>query len=239
MRMTCIIVDDEPLAQKGMQSFVEEIPFLELLAVCDNAIQALDAIRANKVDLIFLDIRMPKISGLDFLKSLDHRPLVIITTAYPDFALASYDLSVIDYIVKPIPFDRFMKAVNRAKDYYELAHDTSSGRSADEFCFIKCENRYEKIYYDELVYVEGMQNYVVLHASNRRLISYLTLKSIEDHLPSVKFLKINKSAIISLSKIDSITGNVIRIGAHTFTIGRPYREKVMDRVLGGKLVKRK
>jgi DNA-binding LytR/AlgR family response regulator len=238
-KINCIIIDDEPLAQKGMEAFVSEIPFLHLAHTCDSAMHALEVISSQNIELMFLDIRMPKMSGLDFLKNVARPPLTIITTAYPDFALSSFELNVLDYLVKPIAFERFVKSVTKAKEYLELlAKNDIDKNKNNDYCFIRCESKYEKLSFEEIVFVEALQNYVVIHTKTKRLITYLTVKSIEEHLPYDSFIKINKSFIISIPKIDNISGNTIHIGAHSFNIGRAFREPVLERILNDRLVKR-
>jgi len=238
-KINCIIIDDEPLAQKGMERFVSEIPYLNLAGSCDNAVMAMEMLSEKKIDLMFLDIKMPGMSGLQMMKNLSDPPITIITTAFPDFALSSYELSILDYIIKPVPFDRFVKAVTKAKEYIELLDKAGSGRTkGNDFCFIRCESKYEKLFFDEIIFIESLQNYVVIHTQTRRLISYLTIKSIEDHLPSDLFIKINKSFIISIPKIDNISGNIIHIGSDSFSMGRPFRSQVLEKLLKDHLVKR-
>ena len=238
-KINCIIVDDEPLAQQGMAGFVAEVPFLELAGICDNAMQAIDHISARNVKLMFLDIKMPKMSGIDLLKNISVPPVTIITTAYPDYAVAGFELNVLDYLIKPIPFERFTKAVTKAREYIELvARSGTEKLKGSDFCFIRCESKYEKIFFEEIMFVEAMENYVLIHTKSKRLISYLTIKSIEEHLPQDLFIKINKSFIVSIPKIDNISGNDIHSGSHTFTIGRSFRPQVLERLLKNNLVKR-
>lgn len=238
--MNCIITDDEPLARRGIENFVKDIPFLHLNASCESALQALDEIKKQPTDLLFLDIQMPRMSGLDMLRNTANPPITIITTAFPDHAVDSFELSVIDYLLKPIPFERFVKAVNKARDYFELQQKATEGSAAThDYFFIKCDLKFEKIFFAELLFVEALQNYVVLHTQHRKYISYLTMKHVEDYLPDAQFIKVNKSYIISLSRIDNITGNTIQIGAHTFAAGRSNKEEIMNRILGERLLTRK
>jgi len=237
-KMECIIVDDEPLARKGIEKFVREMPVLELKASYGNPMDAIECIKAERVDLLFLDIQMPKITGLDLLKSVKPLPITIITSAFPDYALLSYELDVVDYLVKPIPFERFVKAVNKARDFYELQQLKNTDK-APEFIFVKCDNRFEKVLFDDIFYVEAMRNYVVIHLAGRKLISYLTMKNMEDNLPADRFLKINKSQILPLTKIDSISGNEIKLAGHSFVISRANKDQVLERIFNGQLLKRK
>ena len=239
MKISCIIVDDEPLARKGMQEYVEEVDFLDCRAICENTSLAAAVLNSEKIDLMFLDIQMPKMTGIEFVKTLRHQPMVIFTTAYSEFALQGYELEALDYLVKPISFERFLKSVNRSKEFFELKQSSGSGNViADDFFFVKCDSRYEKIFYDDLLFVKAMENYVVLQTSSAQFISYLTFKSVEEHFPTDKFLKVHKSYIVSIPKIEKIEGNQIRIGQHTVPISRNLKDEVMIKVINGKLLKR-
>jgi DNA-binding LytR/AlgR family response regulator len=238
--MNCIIADDEPLARKGLTNFVNEVPFLRLIAMCSNAFQVIDELKNNSCDLLFLDIQMPKMTGIEFLKNVHNAPATIITTAYPDYALVSYELDVIDYLVKPIPFERFVKAVSKAKEYSYLKSLSVQEKSNADFFFIKCENRYEKIFFKEIIFVQALQNYVIIQTESKRFISYLTFKGVEEYLPKENFLKVNKSYLVSLAKVESITSHEIKIGSHSFKIGDSHKDEVKDRLLkDNKLLKRK
>ena len=173
-KIKCIITDDEPFARKGLQSYIEKIDFLELVAVCEDAIQLNTNIKQHVVDLIFLDIEMPYITGIDFLKSANKPPKVIFTTAYEQYALQGYELDVLDYLLKPISFERFRKAANKAFDYFNLAKTAS-----DDFMFIKAGNKLEKIYFDHIYFVEAMENYVSIYLGDKKLVAHSTLKSIQ------------------------------------------------------------
>lgn len=239
MEFKCIVIDDEHLARKGLVNFIKEIPFLNLVGIFSNPDESLTTIKEKNISLLFLDIQMPKMTGLDFLKSLPNPPVTIITTAYSNYALESFELNVIDYLVKPIPYERFVKAVHKAKDYLEMQAIVATGESTDyDYFFIKCETRYEKIFFDDLLFVEALQNYVVLHTATRRFVSYLTFKSVEDYLPKNEFLKVHKSYIVSISKIDNIDGTDIKIGEHTIGISRTNKDEILNSILKNKLLKR-
>lgn len=237
-KMRCLIVDDEPLARRGIEKFVKEIPFLELKGSFGDPLAAIDDIKKGGVDLLFLDIQMPKITGIELLKSVRSLPITIITSAFPDYALLSFELDVMDYLVKPIPFERFVKAVTKARDYHELQQLKNSGTGTD-FIFIKCDSRFEKVFFSDIVFVEAMRNYVIIHLPSRKLISYFTMKNMEEHLPSDQFIKINKSHILPLAKIESVSGNEIRCGGQSFVISRNNRDAVLERIFEGKILKRK
>ena len=239
MKMQCLLADDEPLARKGIENFIREIPFLELTGSCSSALQVVELLAQRKTDLLFLDIQMPRMTGLELLKSLPQPPITIVTTAYPGFAVESYELAVLDYLLKPIPFERFVKAVYKAKEYFDMQQQLLLNKEhIYDYCFIKCDKTYEKIFYSEILYVEAFVNYVVIHVQDRKYLSYLTLKAVEDQLPKTQFLKINKSNLISLQKIDRIEGNEISIGSHKLQIGRSIKEQVMETILNDRLLKR-
>lgn len=255
MKINCLIVDDEPFARQGMEEYVNDISFLNLVAKCENAMQAHDMMTQGDIHLIFLDIQMPRLTGLDFLKSLRNPPLVIFTTAYPQYALESFALDVVDYLLKPIPFDRFLKAVNKAKELFDLRqkaqndnhtsnlisqniNSSQEGVPQLDYFFVKTESKYEKIFFDDILYVEALQNYITIQCKKEKITTYLTLKNIEDYLPPSHFLKVQKSFIIALSKIDSIDGAMIKIGNHAIPISRQMKESVLEAILKGKLLVR-
>jgi DNA-binding LytR/AlgR family response regulator len=238
--INCIIVDDEPLARKGLKEYIADVDFLHLLGEFDNAVKAAELLSKGIIHLLFLDIQMPKITGLDFFKSLHHPPPVIFTTAYPQYALEGFDLNALDYLVKPISFERFLKAVHKVKEYYEIRqhNDEAVIRKNEDYFFIKADNKLVKIFFNEILFVEALQNYVIIHTTDKKFITYLTFKSVEEYLPGERFIKTHKSYIISASKIDSIEGNDIRIGNHHIPISRNEKEEVMEKLLKGKFLKR-
>lgn len=239
MKMKCLLADDEPLARKGMENFIQEIPFLELKNSCSNAFEVMDSLANHKIDLVFLDIQMPKMSGTSLLKIMPSMPLTIITTAHPDYAVESFELEVIDYLLKPIPFERFVKAVHKAKELFELRQQgVQQKKLQGDFCFIKCNKSYEKIFYNDILFIEGLQNYVVIYLKGKKYISYLTLKGVEDQLPPSQFVKVNKSTIVNLQKIRSIEGNEILLDENHIAIGRAYKDEVLDRIINQHLLKR-
>ena len=242
MKINCIIIDDEPLARKGIKEYVSDTDFLNLSGEFDTPLKAVELLNAGSVQLIFLDIQMPKITGLEFLKTLKHPPPVIFTTAYPQHALEGFELNALDYLVKPVSFERFLKAALKAKEYYEVRQKnvTVENNSAEQndYFFVKADNKLVKIVFDDILFAEALQNYVTIHTLDKKYITYLTFKSVEEYLPSDKFIKTHKSYIVSASKIDSIEGNDIRIGNHYIPISRNEKEDVMDRLLKGKFLKR-
>ena len=240
--INCIIIDDEPLARKGLREYISDVDFLHLAGEYDNALKAAEIIGKGEVQLLFLDIQMPKITGLDFMKTLQKPVPVIFTTAFPQFALDGFELNALDYLVKPISFDRFLKAALKAKEYYEVRQkndtDNTATAGAHDHFFIKADNKLVKISFNDILFVEALQNYVVVHTQERKHITYLTFKSVEEYLPSGQFIKVHKSFIVSASKIESIEGSDIRIGQHHIPISRNLKDEVMEKLLKGKFLKR-
>ena len=186
MRINCIVIDDEPLARKGLKEYIADVDFLNLIAEFDTPVKATDLISRGEVQLLFLDIQMPKITGLDFFKTLQNPPPVIFTTAYPQYALDGFEMNALDYLVKPISFDRFLKASLRAKEFYEVREKNTTGTSGSgsDYFFIKADNKLVKLMYDDLLFAEALQNYVAIHTKDKKYITYLTFKSVEDYLPA-------------------------------------------------------
>jgi len=235
-KLSCIIVDDEPVARKILHEFVEQVPYLDLQGKFENAMKAEAFLKANAVDLIFLDIEMPKVSGLQFLQKLQVESMVILTTAFPQYALEGYELDIIDYLLKPFALSRFLKAVQKAKDYYQMKYMASSTTSPS-YIFIKSEKRIEKIELSDILYAESVGNYVSVYTDNKRILAYLTMKSLESQLPLNEFLKVHQSFLVNCSKIDAIEGNEIKMGARSIPISRNYRELVM-KIVHQRLLKR-
>jgi DNA-binding LytR/AlgR family response regulator len=237
----CIIIDDEPLARKGLKEYINDVDFLQLDAEFETPLKATKQLSEGKVQLIFLDIQMPKITGLEFFKSLQHAPPVIFTTAFPQYAIDGFDLNAIDYLVKPISFERFLKAALKVREYYEVRQKNSAEETHDQkndFFFIKADNKLVKVFFDDILFAEALQNYVAIHTKAKKFITYLTFKSIEDYLPPDRFIKTHKSFIVSASKIDNIDGNDIRIADHHIPISRSSKDEVMERLLKGRFLKR-
>jgi DNA-binding LytR/AlgR family response regulator len=238
MSIRCIIIDDEPLARKGLREYISDTNFLRLEGEFDSPLKAADLISNGTAQLLFLDIEMPRISGLDFFKTLVHPPPVIFTTAYPQYALEGFEVNALDYLVKPFSFERFLKAAMKAKEYYEF-RDTNQKEAVDsDFFFIKADNKLIKIFFEDILYVEALQNYVTIHTTGKKYVTYLTFKSVEDYLPPEKFLKVHKSYIVAASKIDSIEAGDIRIGHVHIPISRNQKEDVMDKLLKNRFLKR-
>ncbi len=206
MILKCVAIDDEPLARECIANYVREIDFLQLTGTGSNPLELTRLLDEQKIDLIFLDIQMPVINGIEFLKMTPNPPMVIITTAYPSYALDGFQLDVLDYLVKPITFNRFFKAVSKAKDYYHLLKksvtaDLSKNNSTEDYFFIKCDYKYERIYFNDILYVEAMQNYVTIYTTKGKYITLLYLKNVEQNLYKNSFIRVHKSYIVSIPKI--------------------------------------
>ncbi len=238
--INCVIIDDEPLAREGLASYVRDIDFLHLVDTCENPIELIRLLDQHPVDLIFLDIQMPKMNGLDFLKAVQNPPLVIITTAYPAYALEGFQLNVLDYLLKPVTFDRFFRSVKKASDYYHLVNNQADPASpkanpVTDYFFIRCGSKYEKIPFHQILFVEGMQNYVTIYTQKGKYVTLLYLKNLEESLDSESFIRVHKSYIVSIDKIEGIEGNEIFIQSHRIPISRNYREQVIQKVVSNKL----
>jgi DNA-binding LytR/AlgR family response regulator len=239
MILNCVIVDDEPIARKLLQEYIEETNFLKLVGVAENPLKAIGVINSTPTDLIFLDINMPKMNGLDFLKSSPNLPMVIVTTAYGQYALDGFELAVIDYLVKPFSLDRFIKASQKALELHNLKQkNTPTENKSDDYFFVKCDGKIRRVLYDELLYVEAMSNYVTLYTANEKLIVYLTIKGILEQLPPEKFLQVHKSYIVNANQINTIEGNMLHVGGAKITMGASYSDEVMKFLLKNKLIKR-
>lgn len=239
--LNCVIIDDEPLAREGIASYVREIDFLQLVSTCENPVELTKVLDGNPVDLIFLDIQMPKMNGIDFLKIVKNPPIVIITTAFPSYALESFGLNVLDYLLKPITFDRFFKAATKAKDYHQLINKSvnpagppKAEQTADCF-FIKCGSKYEKIYFSDILYIQGMQNYVTIYTQKGKYLALLNMKNLEQNLDTKSFIRVHKSYIVSIDKIEGIEGNEIFIQSCRIPVSRNHREQVIGQVVKNKL----
>ena len=232
--MTCIIVDDEPLARQGMELNIANVSTLQLLGSFSNALAASDFLRKQNVGLMFLDINMPELSGLDFLKSLREAPMVIFTTAYPQYALESYELEAIDYLVKPIRIERFLKAVNKAENYLKLLQQDGNNsqveRIEDDYVFIKADRKFFKIYFKDILYIEGLKDYVKVYTQNsiKPVLSLTSLKLLESKLPENKFMRVHRSFIVNLEKIDTIERSRIVFGKEYIPVSDQYKDKFQE-----------
>jgi DNA-binding LytR/AlgR family response regulator len=230
------VIDDEPLARKGMQMLIEEVPRLKLLKTFSNAIEADDFLKANKVDLIFLDIQMPKINGMEYLKTANHTTRVIITTAYPQFAVDAFELDVLDYLVKPIRFERFYKAVNKAFRFSDA--QTRKKQDDEDHIFIRTERKYIRTSYNDIDFIEGLKDYVIIHCGEDKHIVAANLKAMQAKLPADIFVRINKSYIINSRKIRSLDSEYVCLMNKQLPIGENYKKVVMEILRQNKILKR-
>lgn len=224
----CIIVEDETLAQQVIQNHLERISNFELVGICNNAIEAKEVLKKKEVDLIFLDIQLPGMTGLNFLRTLENPPLVVLTTAYAEYALESYEFNVIDYLLKPISFERFEKTVNKITEGRFLTQLPAEKETLRDHIFVKSNNKFFKVNFSEVVYIESMKDYLKIHTKEYKLITHQTMNEMERILPSKQFIRIHKSYIIALAYIKSIYGNSIEMVNTTLPIGINYKDKVMN-----------
>ena len=224
----CLIVDDEPIAREGIMEYIRQIDYLNPVGQCKSATEAASLLQKNKVDLSFIDIQMPKLSGIEFVKALADPPLIIFTTAYSEYALEGFELDVVDYLLKPISFQRFLKAVDKAQNYLHARNKDVS--ITPDFFFIKCNGKIEKIIMDDVIYIEAMSNYVIIHTRQKKYITYLTFSGIEEQLPSHLFVRIHKSYLVAVSAIQTIDGNEIITNSMRLPLSKNYRNDVMARI---------
>lgn len=234
MKLKCIAIDDEPLALNQMQDFIEKIEFLELIGCFKSGLTAIDFMKLNHVDLLFLDIQMDDLTGIQLLESLKNKPKVILTTAYDQYALKGYELDVSDYLLKPISFERFVKAVNKVYDQcceskkLQLDRNDNSTSTAQEFIFVKADYRLQKINLNDILYVEGMKDYLKIFIGNKKVITHMSMKRMEEILPDNRFVRIHKSYLVSIEKVDSICKNNIYIQENVIPIGEYYKKAFFD-----------
>jgi DNA-binding LytR/AlgR family response regulator len=241
--INCIIVDDEQHAIDILVHYVSQIPYLNLVVSSTNPIEALQIVSTQKIDVVFLDIQMPELSGMDFIKAINGKVKIILTTAYSEFALEGYDLDVVDYLLKPIRFPRFLTAVQKAVNQINASHtvsETSSPQAAeDDYIFVKTESKGKllKINLADIDYIESMKNYVAIHRGGQKTLVYTSMKELEEHLPRKQFIRIHKSFIIPIARITGIEGNLLRLKNVTaeILIGENYKAELME-IIKGKMI---
>ncbi len=236
--INAIIVDDEPLAQDVLETYIEKIPEITLLQKCSNALEANEALKSKDVDLMFLDIQMPQLTGVDFLKTLAKPPVVIFTTAYPNYAVEGFELNALDYLLKPISLERFMKATNKAIEQIELRRKGGEAPPAPAasddpgYIFVKADKKLIKVHYQDILYIEGLKDYVIIRQDNSRVITLQTMKSLEDKLPQGMFKRIHRSYIVNIERIDAVVGNMVEVvekgQAKHLPIGKNYRDELLE-----------
>ncbi len=239
--LNTIIVDDEPLARDILETYIEQIPELNLVAKCSNALEANNILQSEEVDLMFLDIQMPQVTGTEFLKSLNNPPMVVFTTAYPNYAIEGFELDALDYLLKPIPMDRFMKAVNRAVEMKNLFSSTNPETAEvvdrpagekEDFVFVKSDKKLVKIHYSDIIYIEGLKDYVIIRCKDTRVITLQTMKSLEARMPTNIFKRIHRSYIVNLDEINAVVGNMVEVTekgqSKNLPIGKNYKDELLE-----------
>lgn len=227
MKMRCLVVDDEELARALLAEFIGKLPHLELVKSCKNPLEVLVLLQEQPIDLMFLDIQMPDLTGVELLKSLPQKPLVIFTTAYADYAIEGYQLNGVDYLLKPFSFDRFLQAVNKAGERLRYPYPAPV---ADDFLTVHADHKVYKIRFDDILYIEGLREYVSYYTTGQRIIALQSLKGLEELLPADRFLRVHRSYIVPIERISSIDGKELTVGDKQIPLGKMYREIVMQRV---------
>ena len=235
-QLNCLIIDDEPLARQGLEKYAQEIEFLQVKGICKNAIQANTILQEQSIDLLFLDIEMPMLSGIDFLKTTANAPAVIFTTAYPKYALDGYQFDVIDYLLKPISFERFLQASNKALRLLGANKDGTS--TTDAYIFVKTDKQLVKIMIADILYVEGMQNYIIFHTTKEKIMALVPLKNIFELLSAEAFIQIHKSFIVAKDKVESIVGNQVSVNGKLLPISTRMKKEVLGKLTGNRLLKK-
>jgi DNA-binding LytR/AlgR family response regulator len=242
MNLKCAIIDDEYLARKYLKDYVSKLPYLELVGDFNSPLKALELIKTGGVDLLFLDIQMPDITGIEFLKTMDSAPHVILTTAYEEYALQGYELNVVDYLLKPFSFERFLKAVNKVQEVAEKDQKAQADRTThgdvnlkpqlkEDHMIIRADRKLYKINYEDLLYIEGQKAYVTFHTKKKNITALASLRDLEEQLPVSQFIRIHKSYIVSIHEIDSLEGNQVEINGIHLSVGKSYRSAV-EKIFG-------
>lgn len=232
MILKTLVIDDEPLAHEIIKTYAKDIKSLEIVGYCGDAIEAMEQLQKHSIDLILLDINMPKLSGIEFLKTISNPPMVILTTAYTDFALAGYELNVLDYLTKPFSFVRFLKAIQKAEHHNTLLQKRDLEIN-QESVFIKSNKKTFQVKFNDIIYIEGLGDYIKIYTDNTHLVTNISMKRMEDLLPSGVFFRIHKSFIVNLKKIVSIEGNMVEVPNKKLIIGNNYRQEFFMKI--GKL----
>ncbi len=235
MKLNCIIVDDEPLARNLLIDYVKKVPLLNLVEALPSALPVMDLLRNHRIDLLFLDVQMPELTGISLLKILQKKPIVILTTAYSEYALEGYELNVADYLLKPVTFERFLRAIDKVTQRLDgnqqpQGVDLPAISQASPFVFVKDGSKLVKLQLDEILYVEGLKDYVTIHTKAQKVVSLQRLKALEEQLPSEKFIRIHNSFIVALNAIDVIHKNDVQIGTAMLPIGETYKKTFRESV---------
>ena len=237
--MNAIIVDDEPLAQEVLETYISQMPEITLVGKASNAVEANTLLQAGGVDLMLLDVQMPLLNGIDFLKSLDAPPATIMTTAYSEFAVEGFNLNVVDYLMKPVALDRFMKAVNKAQAIVNGGKEPEGELEDRDYTFVKADKKLVRVDFDDVVFIEGLKDYVIIRNDETRVITLQTMKSLEAKLPPSKFRRVHRSYIVNLEKVEAVEGNSLEVTVKgqkkLVAIGKNYRESLLEHINSLKL----
>ena len=242
MEVKCIAIDDEPLALEIICDYISKVPFLKLVRTFDNAVDSIDFIKSNNIDLIFLDIQMEALTGIQLLKVLKDKPEVIFTTAYDSYALEGFELDAADYLLKPFSFERFIKAVDKVYNIIKLKNNQglqedhlTISNPVEHYIFVKTGNKLQKVFFNDILFIEGQGDYLRINTSHERIMTLQKFSSLEDLLPNSNFIRVHKSFMVAIDKIESITRNRIKIGTELIPIGESYKKKFYDKLEGKKL----
>jgi len=233
LNIQCVITDDEPLARKGLLGYAAKTGFLQVVQTCEDAIQLNTVLKQQQVDLLFLDIEMPYITGIEFIKGYPNPPKVIFTTAYERYAIEGFELDVLDYLVKPISFERFLKAANKAYDYF-----VAKQPEEQQYFFIKTDNKLEKVLFSDILFAEALENYVAIYTADKKIITHATLKSVQESLPAKQFVQPHKSYIININHVNAIEGNVLHIGKFEVPVSKYQKDEMLEKIVNNRLLKR-
>ena len=235
-KLKCIIVDDEPIGREALARYVEQIDFLSLIGSCKNALEANNQLKEHEIDLIFLDIQMPMMSGLDWLSTLSKTPLIIFTTAHPQYAIESYQFDAVDYLLKPISFQRFLQAANKAQRFFSNLERTSP--EDEDYIFVKTDQQLVKVQVADIVFIESMQNYILFHTASEKIMTLVPLKQALEMLPSDQFLQVHKSYVVAKDKVEAVEGNQLLLGGQKVPVSVRLRKAVIDELMRGKLLRK-
>ncbi len=240
--MNCILIDDEPLAREGLQKMLSGISSVELKESFSNAFDANEYLKSTTIDLMFLDIEMANMTGLEFAKSLLYKPLLIFITAYPQYALDSYEIDAIDYLVKPVRIERLLKAINKAENYLRLLQRKNQEEETttieEDYVFIKSDRRFVKIFFKDILYIEGLKDYVVIQTESKKILTAMNVKTIFGQLPEKLFTRVSKSYIVNIHQITSADAHSVYIKEEEISIGNNFKEAFFEKVIAGKIAKR-
>lgn len=228
MSISCVIVEDEPLARSLIVDYIKKVPSIELIAACSGPIEAIEVLKSTPVDLLFLDIQMPELTGIGLLKALPKKPMVVFTTAYSEYALEGYDLDVVDYLLKPITFERFLRAVNKA--HVRLFGEGKTETTTDDFIFVKDGTKLVKILLNDILYIEGLKDYVTIFTKTQKIVSLQRLKAMEEQLPGSLFVRIHNSYIVSLRAITSVHKSEVEIGTAFLPVGETFKKSFKEAI---------